>query len=296
MHFPSNVVSLNRMTVMQTTSATTHPEPDLSQRRGKIARLPRAIRDQLNIRLDDGQEADDILPWLNSLPEVQETIATRFNGVPISPQNLSAWRQGGFQEWLLQHQLLDSAAHVYEHLREMGEVLECSCPENVPMAIADQLIAQLSIRLSAFLAGWSGGPLDTHVATLLKMGQFILKLQQSSYRTRRQAVELPALERQAEREYMNAIRAEAFHDHMRQKLAAQKAEKAQAEQKSKKPTPKNGAARPTVQPVPQPAAAPSQSSPIKPNQASREPSSNQPTAPAIVRLPVVSTIPLTPTS
>jgi hypothetical protein len=245
-------------TPMQTTisETTTHTEPSTSQRRGKIARLPRSVRDQLNIRLDDGQEADDILPWLNALPEVQKVITERFNGVGVSPQNLSAWRQGGFKEWLLQHQLLDSAAHVYEHLQEMGEVLECSCPENVPMAIADQLIAQLSIRLNAFLAGWSGGPLDTQVAMLLKMGQFILKLQQSSYRARRQAIEVPGLVRKAEREYEHEIRAELFSEHM----ASLRKERAQSEEKPKTTNPKNGASKP---------AAPAQSSSIKLNQAYR---------------------------
>src|SRR5580704_11525472 len=95
----------------------------LSQRRGKIARLPREVREQLNVRLDDGLEADQILPWLNDLPDVREVIAERFNGVPISPQNLSAWRQGGFREWLLQRELFDTAVHVREHLEEIGEAL-----------------------------------------------------------------------------------------------------------------------------------------------------------------------------
>jgi hypothetical protein len=78
------------------------------QRRGKIARLPRSVRDQLNLRLDDGWDAGQILPWLNDLPEVREVLARHFNGASISPQNLSAWRQGGFNEWLLFHQFLES--------------------------------------------------------------------------------------------------------------------------------------------------------------------------------------------
>ena len=253
------------------TSTTNHPEPALSQRRGKIARLPRAIRDQLNTRLDDGQEADDILPWLNSLPDVQEIIARRFDGVCVSPQNLSAWRQGGFQEWLLHRELLNTAVHVREHLEEMGEILECDSSENVPLAIADQMIAQLSIRFNAFLARWSGGPLDTQVAMLLKMGQFTLKLQQSAYRARRQAIELPGLERQSEREYEREIRMEVYRDHIADQAAARKAQQPQREEKAKKPAPKNSATQHVVKPVPQPASTPAQSSSIKANQASREP-------------------------
>ncbi len=32
---------------------------------GKIARLPRAIRDELNRRMGDGQTGQELLPWLN---------------------------------------------------------------------------------------------------------------------------------------------------------------------------------------------------------------------------------------
>ncbi|MGO8676222.1 MAG: hypothetical protein ACLQVX_10175 [Limisphaerales bacterium] len=38
---------------------------------GKIARLPLAIRQQLNLRLQNGELAQDLLSWLNQLPEVQ---------------------------------------------------------------------------------------------------------------------------------------------------------------------------------------------------------------------------------
>ncbi|MGO8696966.1 MAG: hypothetical protein ACLQVY_04515 [Limisphaerales bacterium] len=40
-------------------------------RNGKIARLPLAIRQQLNQRLQNGELAQDLLSWLNHLPEVQ---------------------------------------------------------------------------------------------------------------------------------------------------------------------------------------------------------------------------------
>jgi hypothetical protein len=261
---------------MQTNTNTSpapasRPEPSSSRRRGKIARLPRDIRDHINTRLDDGQEADDILPWLNALPEVKVIIKKRFDGVPVSPQNLSAWRQGGFQEWLLLHQLLDTATHVHEHFEEMFEPLECDDPDDVPLAVADQLIAQISLRFNAFLANWSGGPLDAEMAMMLKLGQFILKLQQAAYRGRRQAIELVRFERQAEREYENEIRAELLRDKMTGKFVPRKAEEAHAKEKPKKPAPKPGSTQPVVQPAPQSTAAPApgQSNPIKANQASQ---------------------------
>ncbi len=41
------------------------------KRNGKIARLPRAIRDELNRRMDDGQTGQELLPWLNGLPQAK---------------------------------------------------------------------------------------------------------------------------------------------------------------------------------------------------------------------------------
>ncbi len=40
-------------------------------RNGRIARLPLAIRRQLNQRLQNGELAQNLLSWLNQLPEVQ---------------------------------------------------------------------------------------------------------------------------------------------------------------------------------------------------------------------------------
>jgi hypothetical protein len=74
--------------------------PRLPAGRGKIARLPGDIRDQLNQRLLDGQSASAILPWLNDLAPVKAVLAAQFTGEPVTPQNLSNWRIGGFQHWL----------------------------------------------------------------------------------------------------------------------------------------------------------------------------------------------------
>ena len=44
-------------------------------RRGKIARLPQPIREQINQRLQNGEEGKQIAEWLNTLPEVRSLIA-----------------------------------------------------------------------------------------------------------------------------------------------------------------------------------------------------------------------------
>jgi hypothetical protein len=67
---------------------------------GKIARLPNDIREQLNQRLLDGWLIAKILSWLNGLPPVREILAAQFDAAPINKQNLSNWRQTGYQDWL----------------------------------------------------------------------------------------------------------------------------------------------------------------------------------------------------
>jgi hypothetical protein len=66
---------------------------------GKIARLPGDLREQINQRIFDGHSDPEILPWLNELPVVKEMLAARFNGNPITKQNMTNWRQRGYQRW-----------------------------------------------------------------------------------------------------------------------------------------------------------------------------------------------------
>src|SRR4051812_7060114 len=72
----------------------------MKTRHGKVARLPKEVREQLNRRLENGWRGAKLVKWLNELPEVKEVLRTEFNGRPISEQNLSQWRDGGYADWL----------------------------------------------------------------------------------------------------------------------------------------------------------------------------------------------------
>ena len=76
-------------------------------RNGKIARLPKAIREELNRRLADGEPGKELVAWLNGLPQVRHVLAGDFGGRPVREQNLSEWRQGGYVEWLRQQEALE---------------------------------------------------------------------------------------------------------------------------------------------------------------------------------------------
>ena len=68
-----------------------------------VARLPKAIRDQLNQNLADGVPGVRVVEWLNTLPEVQKVLTEQFDGREINEPNLSEWKAGGFLDWQARH-------------------------------------------------------------------------------------------------------------------------------------------------------------------------------------------------
>jgi hypothetical protein len=78
-------------------------------RNGKIGRLPKTVRDELNRRLQNGEGGEELLKWLNSLPEVQAIMAAEFGGKPVRKQNLSEWRNGRYKHYLQQQEVLEMA-------------------------------------------------------------------------------------------------------------------------------------------------------------------------------------------
>jgi hypothetical protein len=81
----------------------------MATRNGKIANLPNDIREQLNLRLLEGETGRELAAWLNALPAVQSILGSQFNGSPISEVNLTHRRQGGYLQWLTERECFDSA-------------------------------------------------------------------------------------------------------------------------------------------------------------------------------------------
>src|SRR5580692_2504281 len=95
-------------------------------RNGKIARLPGSVRAELNQRLENGEEGPSLLAWLNGLRDVKKTLKASFGGAPISKQNLSEWRQGGFREWQIRRELIEQARQLSDGRNEMEAVVDTS--------------------------------------------------------------------------------------------------------------------------------------------------------------------------
>src|SRR6266480_688704 len=83
-------------------------------RNGKIARLPRAVRERLNHHLRDGEEGKKLVAWLNGLPEVKAVVAAEFGGKSIREQNLSEWKKRGYRDWIAHQEALELAEKLAE--------------------------------------------------------------------------------------------------------------------------------------------------------------------------------------
>ncbi|HEV2694211.1 MAG TPA: hypothetical protein VG347_15055 [Verrucomicrobiae bacterium] len=116
-------------------------------RTGKIARLPKAVRDQLNKNLTDGVSGVRLVDWLNSLPEVQQVLTDQFDGRGINEVNLSEWKAGGYLDWQARREMLESA----KELAEEGQDIQASLE-----GLTKHLGTVVAARYAQLLNDWNG--------------------------------------------------------------------------------------------------------------------------------------------
>lgn len=90
-------------------------------RNGKIARLPKAIRERLNQQILDGVPGKDLVRWLNGMNEVVDILVQQFNTDRITEQNLSEWKQGGYQDWLKHQERRDWVRRLSDEAEDVAE-------------------------------------------------------------------------------------------------------------------------------------------------------------------------------
>jgi hypothetical protein len=110
-------------------------------RTGKIARLPKHLRDRIGADLEGGVPGKQIVAWLNRLPLVQRAITNEFDGHPITEQNLSEWKAGGHQDWLKNQQAVKLARQLTE---QAGDIDDAA----TGLALSDRLASVLSVQLA----------------------------------------------------------------------------------------------------------------------------------------------------
>lgn len=121
-------------------------------RNGKIARLPREIRDELNQRLDNGEQGVELVAWLNQLPEVKEALNKQFNGRPINEVNLTEWKNGGYVEWQAQQTTMALAQEFKATAGQWADLGGAELTECLKNAVAAHYAARLQ--------GWNGEMTD----------------------------------------------------------------------------------------------------------------------------------------
>jgi hypothetical protein len=123
----------------------------MATRNGKIANLPNDIREQLNLRLLEGESGRELAAWLNALPAVQSVLGSHFNASPISEVNLTLWRQGGYLQWLTERECFDSASALAD---EDGNLAETGLS-------VERLLNVLTVRFGELLMRWDFSPDET---------------------------------------------------------------------------------------------------------------------------------------
>ena len=165
-------------------------EPSLSTHRiGKIARLPAAIRQaQLSTNVSKTTNRPRrLLEWLHALPEVKKVLKRLFEGRPISEQNLSAWKQGGFRDWQ-RHQQVRARAH--EFLEEGRELAEEVAAPGAGGSLLDRVSDRMALTATLELCreAEAGEPGPERTRTLLTIARDVARLRRADHE--RQQAEL----------------------------------------------------------------------------------------------------------
>jgi hypothetical protein len=111
-------------------------------RTGKIARLSAVTREEVCRRLLDGQAGSSILTWLNAQEDVQRVLDAHFGSEPVTPQNLSEWRKGGYQDWLARREKVESLKVLSDYALKLAKAADGSLAEGAA-AIAGGRILEL---------------------------------------------------------------------------------------------------------------------------------------------------------
>jgi hypothetical protein len=151
-------------------------------RNGKIARLPLAVREELNRRLENGESGTSLRAWLHSLPEVQAVLRAEFDGRAINAQNLTEWRQGGYREWLAAQEARALAEHLGRETLSGADQKYKDLPEMLALSLGARYFV-----VSGFLSGTTTR--DEEWRLLRQFSAEVMRLRRSDLEARRLALQ-----------------------------------------------------------------------------------------------------------
>lgn len=116
-------------------------------RKGKIARLPDAIREMINERIRDGIPFEVIAGEINARPEVTEALQPHFKNPTIMVGNLSEWKLGGFQEWQAEKTKAKAAQTPTERIlgatQNFIDVAQGRLSDRIALLFASHMVAEI---------------------------------------------------------------------------------------------------------------------------------------------------------
>jgi hypothetical protein len=148
-------------------------------RKGKIARLPHALRTEVNTRLHNGQTGPVILKWLNSQPAAKKVWAEHFAGVAASEQNLSEWRTGGYREWLSRQERTEHLKTLSQFARDAANA-GGNLADGAAAIIGGHILEALETAGNIAITGGSDDANKDPAAGLAKMAAAVATLQNSA--------------------------------------------------------------------------------------------------------------------
>lgn len=111
-------------------------------RRGKIARLPLSIRDELNRRLLENEPYKKICAWLNALPEAH-VVCDEFGEQPIDDRNVSDWKKGGFADWLRRRETIDQTRDLAKYSLQLAKASGGNLSEGAAAILSGKILEVL---------------------------------------------------------------------------------------------------------------------------------------------------------
>lgn len=156
-------------------------------RTGKIARLSASLREELNRRLHNGESGPKLTAWLNSLSEVQGLLKESFESRPVSEQNLSEWRNGGYRDWLAERTAADQSTNVAAQAAALAKT----------GITTDSLFTHLVALYAVAISHWDGvegSPSHARLLALKPLSKEVLALRRSEQNALRLALGRDKLE------------------------------------------------------------------------------------------------------
>jgi hypothetical protein len=163
---------------------------------------------KLNRRLHDGELHTRLVDWLNSLPEVQAILKTDFEERPVSEQNLSEWKQGGYSDWVLQQEALDLVRHMDADADELNQASKVRLTD----LLTQRLAAGYVIAAKALGRSNEEGEIDLKI--LRELCGDIVALRKGDHSAERLKLERERLD--FERDQLRELREEEFWEWARE--------------------------------------------------------------------------------